>query len=108
MNYQWSAGGGPWSKTDLAVIDKLIDSQVIWAYDTDDQSLSKIKGAPQLFQSHGYNWVGYAETPTANVLAWGKALQAAKRAGINALGLMDVQWSTVGLTSYLIWLHTRA
>jgi hypothetical protein len=98
VNYQWSTGGGVRGKTDLAVIEKLVDSKVIWAswaYDVDDLSLSKIKGAPQLFKSHGYNWVGCAEIPTANVLAWGKALQAAKRAGRNALGLLDVQWSTV-------------
>jgi hypothetical protein len=102
-NYQWENGGGLPGRTDLALLDKLVDSKVIWAswaYGvTPDFDLKKIKDAPQLFQSHGYDWVGCAEIPTANVLAWGRALQAAKRAGINALGLLDVQWSTVAENS---------
>ena len=76
------------------MLNELIDRKVIWAswsYGVDALSLSKIKAAPQLFQSHGYDWAGCGEIPHANVQAWGKALQAAKRAGRNALGLLDVQ-----------------
>lgn len=96
--YQWETGGGLRGKTDLALLDKLVDTRVIWAswaYDVESFSLSKIKDAPKLFQTLGYDWIGCAEIPPANVLAWAMALQAAKRAGKNALGLLDVQWSTL-------------
>ena len=86
----------------MAVINNLVDPKVlwaVWAYGVLPTDLCKIKDAPQLFQSHGYDWVGCAEIPTANVLAWGNALQAAKRSGRNALGLLDVQWTAMAENS---------
>jgi hypothetical protein len=39
--------------------------------------LRKINDAPELFASHGYDWVGSPWTETANVVAWGKSLRSA-------------------------------
>ena len=118
-DYQWTTGGGPPGRTDLAVLNKLIDKRVIWAswaYGVTPDAgpgkfsdLRKIKEAPELFQSHGYDWAGCAGIPTANVKAWGEGLQAAKRAGENALGLLDVQWTTVAENSSVMdWANVPA
>eukprot|EP01046_Picozoa_sp_COSAG06_P016458 COSAG06_NODE_1090_length_10746_cov_5.415892_12_plen_137_part_00 len=88
-NYQKSSGGGRPGKTDGALLDKLVDPSVLWfswAYGVTPDAgpgkfsdLRKINDAPELFATHGYDWVGSPWVETANVVAWGKSLRAAVR-----------------------------
>ena len=77
-----------------------------WAYgvspDTPGASFSdlrKIKDAPELFQTHGYDWVGSPWHLEANVKAWGQSLRAAKKLGQHGQGLVDTEWGT-GLSAH--------
>ena len=100
--YSFNTGGGRPGKTDLALLNKLVSPAVLWfswAYGVSPDipsaafsDLRKIKHAPALFESHGYDWVGSPCLEPANVLAWGKALQAGKKLGAHALGLVDTAW----------------
>jgi len=103
--YQPDSGGGRPGKTDLALLNKLISPKVLWmswAYgvspdipnSTQFSDVRKIKDAPGLFQSHGYDWVGSPWHMEANVQAWGQALRAAKKLGKHGLGLVDTEWGT--------------
>jgi hypothetical protein len=108
VEYQWWDGGGRPQTSDGAVLGRLIDPGVLWhswAYcaDVDPDpppppgvgfvsDTRKVSNAPRLFQDHGYDWVGGPWVPTTNIVLFGKALQAAKRAGKNGLGLVDVNY----------------
>ena len=82
--------------TDGALLQKLVDPKVMWfswAYCTGAEDYQTTNDAPQLFQKHGYDWLAGPYTPTASVLMWAKALQAAKVAGKHGLGMLDVQFT---------------
>ena len=57
------------------------------------EDVRTIGNAPKLFQDHGYDWIAGPYTPTANVVLWAEALQAAKQGGKNCLGMLDVQFA---------------
>ena len=95
-NYQWWEGGGRPQTTDGALLQRLVDPGVLWyswAYCVAQEDVETIDDAPQLFQQHGYEWIAGPYTPTANVVLWAEALQAAKRAGGSCKGIVDVQFN---------------
>eukprot|EP01043_Picozoa_sp_COSAG02_P058304 COSAG02_NODE_7233_length_3106_cov_1.757566_1_plen_830_part_00 len=95
-NYQWWEGGGRPQTTDGALLKGLVDSRVLWfswAYCTSIEDYTTASHAPQLYQTHGYDWLAGPYTPTASVLMWAKAMRAAKLLGEHALGILDVQFA---------------
>lgn len=95
-NYQWWEGGGRPQTTDGALLKKLVDPRVLWfswAYCTSVEDFTTAGHAPQLFQSHGYDWIAGPYTPTANVLMWAMAMKAAELVGKRSLGMLDVQFA---------------
>ena len=95
-SYQWWEGGGRAQTTDEALLRKLVDPRVVWfswAYCTSAEDYQTVADAPELFQTHGYDWLAGPYTPTASVLMWAEAIRAAKSAGSHALGILDVQFA---------------
>ena len=78
------------------MLKKLVDPRVLWfswAYCTSVEDFTTVSHAPQLFQSHGYDWIAGPYTPTANVLMWATAMKAAELVGKRSLGMLDVQFA---------------